>query len=97
MKEEKYVVAIEEVVNRVVESKSLDADEETRHFQGWYSLVNTFGTEILSFSGCIAIEGLPFDMWNEETFKYSGQQSGGLQDIEQKTKNFSNLSESESN
>lgn len=52
--------------------------------------------KFLSFSGCIAIKGLPFDMWNEETFKYSGQQSGGLQDIEQNTKNFSNLSESES-
>lgn len=49
VKEEQYVVAIEEVVNRVVESKSLDADEETRHFQGWYCLVNTFGTEISKF------------------------------------------------
>lgn len=89
MKEEQFCCPTEEVVNRVVESNSLDKNEETVRFHTWYHLVNTFDTEILSFSGWITIKGLPFDMWNEETFKHIGQKSGVLQEINQNPKNFS--------
>lgn len=71
-----------------MESNNLDVDEETVHFYRWYRLVNTFDTEILRFSGWIAIKGLPFGMWNEEIFKYIGNKAKAYKKLTETPRTF---------
>lgn len=57
----------------------------------WHELVNSFDVLKAKYKGWICIRGLPFHLWNEDTFSRIGSYCKGLVEIDKQTKDFSVL------
>ncbi|KAK9939616.1 hypothetical protein M0R45_016306 [Rubus argutus] len=58
----------------------------------WKQKCNFHGKrKFVSFGGWIEIEGLPFSLWNKETFKQIGDACGGYLQTDYRTENFLSL------